>query len=331
MRQIVTIVFLLLLLTIVGTVGFRIMTGGGYIECLYLAVITITTVGSSEPAPLTDGGRLFVVAYLCVSLSIFSYSLYQTGQWVMNTSIRGRIERRKMEKRIGSLHNHYIVCGFGRMGRTICEYLHERRRTFVVIDVDGEMLSEACAAHGWLYVVGDATDDEVLRKAGVPQAQALATVLPTDADNVYVVLSASMLAPELQIISRASTEKAVQKMEHAGASRVISPFSSGAIKIARFMLSPSLEDFIEVADASGVDLELCDIQITEESPYVGKPLTETDLRSRGVMIVGIRRASGERLMPPSGDAVIEAGDSLFAFGNSSAVQTMLAETTATPE
>ena len=178
--------------------------------------------------------------------------------------------------------------------------------------------------------MGDATDDAVLKRAGIERARSLASVLPTDADNVYVTLSARMLAPDLQIVARATEEKAVEKIQRAGATRVVSPFSSGAQKMARFMLTPSIEDFLEIADARG-DLELADVQITPESPYVGKRLQQTDLAKKGVMIIGIRRASGERLMPPPGSAEIQAGDWLFAFGSSDAVNSLIGEIDAEAE
>jgi voltage-gated potassium channel len=180
-----------------------------------------------------------------------------------------------------------------------------------------------CRDLGWLYLIGDATDDGILIRAGIRRAKSLATVLPTDADNVYVVLTSRLLNDKLQIIARAGDEKAVDKLQRAGATRVVSPFTSGAVKIARFMLNPSIEDFLEVTDDRGSQLELADIMISAQSPYVGKKLMETDLRERGIMVIGIRRANGERLMPPPGSAVIEAGDSLFAFGSSQAVNEMI--------
>ena len=230
-----------------------------------------------------------------------------------------------MDKTINSLNEHYIVCGLGRMGETIGCYLEQHGKPFIVIDVNEERLKAACAQRGWAFLHGDATDDELLQRAGLQRARALASTLPTDADNVYVVLSARMLSKDLQIISRASDEKAGQKMENAGANRVISPLSTGAMKMARFMINPSIEDFLEVADASGNDLELADVLITDSSPYVGMQLSDTDLRQRGVMVIGIRRAGGERLMPPPGSAVLETGDSLFAFGASAAVNSMIEE------
>jgi voltage-gated potassium channel len=228
-----------------------------------------------------------------------------------------------MQESIDSMRGHFIVCGCGRMGETICRYLGQRKKPFVVIDIDEERLVNACEANNWMYLAGDSTDDAVLLKAGIEYANSLASVLRTDADNVYVVLSARMLNSEMQIISRASEEKAIEKMETAGANRVISPFSTGAMKIVRFMLNPSIEDFLEIADSSGNDLQLADIQIGDDSPLIGQQLRDTNLRDQGVMVIGIYRANGERLMPPRGADRINAGDSLFAFGNSESVTRLI--------
>jgi len=176
-----------------------------------------------------------------------------------------------------------------------------------------------------LWLQGDATNDEVLLRAGIRQARALTSVLPTDADNVYVVLSARLLNSDLDIIVRASEEKAIEKMQRAGANRVISPVSSGAVKMARFMINPGIEDFLEIADTRDSDLELADVQIADCSPYVGKTLMETDLRQKGIMVIGIHRANGDRLLPPQGTAVIQSGDCLFVVGGADAINTMIGD------
>jgi len=325
MKRFVTLAILLTLLILAGMVGFHIFSEPGWLESLYLAIITLTTVGSREPEHLDADGKVFVMCYLICGLSVFSYSAFQLGSVVVNAELRGIFERRKMQQQIDQLRDHYIVAGLGRMGDTICEYLQQRKKPFVIVDVNEERLKEVCKEAGWMFIHGDATDDSVLKAAGIDRARSLASVLPTDADNVYVILSARLLNSKLQIVARASTEKAIEKMERAGASRVISPFSTGAVKIARFMINPSIEDFLEVADNRGADWELADVLIRESSSLVGKKLMETDLRDRGVMVIGIRRASGERLMPPPGSAVIHAGDSLFAFGSASAVNAMIGE------
>lgn len=324
MRKLLSIIALLLGFLILGAVCFRLTEGWDWLQCFYEAVIIMTTVGLSatSQADLNPSTKLFIICYLMVGVGIFTYCVSQLGQSLVNLQLRGYWERRAMDHSIRKLKDHFVVCGFGRMGSTICRYLHSRHKPFVVIDSD-ERIAATCREHGWLYLIGDATDDETLLMAGIMEARALTTVLSTDADNVYVVLSARLLNDKMQIVARASDEKAVDKLERAGATRVVSPFSSGAMKIARFMLNPSVEDFFEVTDDHGSQLELADVLISASSPCVGKRLMDTDLRERGVMVVGIRRVNGERLMPPPGTAIIEAGDCLFAFGSSQAVNEMI--------
>jgi voltage-gated potassium channel len=331
MRRILTIVGLLISLTAVGACGYcLLLPEASWLDGVYMAVITLTTLGShaaGDPAVFDVDPRVqvFTIGYLLIGLGTFTYSAFQLGQWVISAQMRSVLERKRMqrEKEISKLSGHSIVCGQGRMGTTICEYLSARGKPFVVIDCDEERLEEMCTERGWMFRAGDATDDELLKEAGIERAQSLASVLPTDADNVYVVLSARMLASDLQIIARASDQKAVEKLQHAGATRIVSPFSSGAVKMARFMMNPSVEDFLEIADDRGNDLELADIHISEESPYVGKALMETDLRDKGVMVIAVRRASGEHLMPPGETTVIQQGDSLLAFGSTGAVAEMI--------
>lgn len=328
MRRVLTIVLMLLALTLIGTIGFRLVDPkADWIDCLYMTVITLTTVGYRETIDIDANpeGKLFIIAYLVCGLSVFTYSAFSLGQWIFNVEMRAILEKRRMQQSIQKLDDHYIICGQGRMGSTICETLCERQKPFVVIDTDEERLADVCKGRNWLYVVGDATDDAILQQAGITRARSLASVLPTDADNVYVALSARLLAPKLQIIVRASDEKAIVKMQQAGATRVVSPFSSGAQKMARFMVTPSIEDFLDITDSRGNDLELVDVHVTADSPFIGKQLQQTDLREKGVMIIGIRRANGERLMPPPSSAVIQAGDSLLAFGNSEDVNQLIGQ------
>jgi voltage-gated potassium channel len=323
MRRLAFSAVLLIALTVAGALGIHLLTDRPWIESAYLAIITLATVGSVDVAQGDPAAMVFVMAFLVCGMGIFGYSAYQIGAAVVDVKLRQILERRRMDKNIDTLRNHFVICGMGRMGSTMCRHLAARRQPFVVIDRDAGRLEEAGRAHGWLHVHGDATDDQVLLAAGIERARSVATVLPTDADNVYVVLSVRMLSPDVQIIARASDDAAMKKLERAGATRVVSPFSSGAVKMARFMLNPSIEDFLEVADEHGNDLELADVQIGAESPYVGKQLAQTDLRQMGVMVIGIRRANGERLLPPTGTAVLQAGDSLFAFGSAAAVNAMI--------
>jgi voltage-gated potassium channel len=324
LRQLVSTVLLLLGLTILGTVGLRLTTGAAWFDCLYMAVITLTTVGYAEAMPLGTAGRLFVIVYLAMSIGVFTFGAFTLGSLLISSQLDQYWRWRRMQNTIERLSGHYIVCGIGRMGNIICEYLHQRGQAFVVIDNDEQRITQICDSRGWISVVGDATDNQTLLAAGIERARSLAAVLPTDSDNVYVVLSARMLASNLQIIARASNQKAVEKLQHAGASRVVSPFTSGAVKMARFMLSPSVEDFLEIADAKGQGLELVEVEVNVDSPYRGKKLTHTDFHEKGVMVIGIRRADGQRLMPPPPDAEIREGDSLFVFGGIESVNELVA-------
>lgn len=316
---------LLLGLTVFGVVGLRIITGGSWFDCLYMTVITLTTVGYAETLELGTSGRVFVMFYLVTGLGVFTFSAFTLGQWIVSAPMQTYLERRRMENRIGKLRDHFIVCGFGRMGRTICEYLHSRGKPFIVIDLDEVRTPAVCREHGWPHVIGDATSDEVLLESGITDAKALASVLPTDADNIYVVLSARILSSRLQIIARASDERARKKLEHAGATRVVSPFSAGAVKIARFLITPQVEEFLEIADPRGMDFEMADIEITADSPFAGRTLEEGEFHRRNLVVVGMRRADGAQLIPPPRDTVIEPGDCLFLFGAAETVDELIGE------
>lgn len=325
-RKISLILTLLLALTAAGTTVFYFVHRKPLVEAAYLSIITLTTLGSRDPADTENNLQMiFVMVYLSLGLGVFTYSLFSLGQSLVDAQVQQFWRIRRMEKSIDKLQGHYIICGQGRMGNAICEYLDHRDKDFVVIDSDEALLIQLCEERKWLYINGDATDDETLQRAGISHARALASVLPSDSDNVYVVLSARMLNSELQIVARASDDKAVEKIERAGATRVISPFSSGGIKMARFMISPSVEDFLEVTDGSGSNLELADIHVTDSSPYCSMRLNETNLRQRGIMVIGIRKKDGTRLLPPPGDAILEEGDSLFAFGDAMVINDMIGE------
>lgn len=328
MRRLIQIPMLLLAMLLFGAIVLHWLTGQGLLHSFYIAFILLATVGSQEPKPLDDGTKIFVIGYLTAGLGIFAYSAFQFGQILVNADLRTIWERRRMERLIGKLEGHFIICGYGRMGQELCDYLHERSEPFVIVDEDEDLMTPQMKEDGWLFLAGDATQDEVLLQAGIETARALTTVLPTDADNLYVVLSARLLNSDIQIVARAGDDRAAQKMQQAGATRVINPLSSGAIRMARFMLSPSIENFVEVAESQGVDWEIADVQIPEDSGMVGQQLKDTNLREAGIMLLGVRRQSGENFFPPPGDLALLANDNLFAFGSSedlSRLMTLLGE------
>ena len=319
-RRFATAAGMLIALTVAGIVGFRLTESYGWLDASWLAVVTLTTLGADSPE--TASGKLFAMGYLLCGLGVASYSLFALGQTVVSAEFRRMWEERRMNQRIAKMSGHSVVCGLGRMGRGVCEYLARRDRPFVVIDRDADLLENLCTRSGWAWVAGDAADDAVLKEAGADRAASLTTVLPTDAENLYVVLSARLLSEELQIVARATEERAINKLTRAGADRVVSPLASGAVKMARFMLNPHVEDFLAIADDKESDMELADVQILPDSPLCGKSLKESGLSEKGLMVVGIRRDGGDRLMPPPPDSVIRAGDCLFTFGKSDAINSL---------
>lgn len=316
MRRLIQIPLLLLFVLMFGAIGLRICTGQPMMDCFYQATVLLTTVGSQEPDPLTTETKLFIMVYLGGGLGVFTYSAFQFGQTLVSGDLRVYLEQRRMKLATDQLTDHFIICGYGRMGATLCEYLHRRHQAFVVIDENPELVTSEMKAAGWLFVHGDATQDDVLLAAGVDRARGLTTVLPTDADNLYVVLSARLLAADLQIVARGSDESAAQKMQRAGATRVINPLSTGATRMARLMLSPSIENFVEVAETHGIEWEIADVQVPDNSPLVQTRLSDTPLREAGIILLGVCKPSGETHFPPPAELTIEAGDSLFAFGSS---------------
>lgn len=316
MRRLIQIPLLLMFVLMFGAIGLRLCTGQSMLDCFYQATVLLTTVGSQQPDPLTPVTQVFIMIYLGGGLGVFTYSAFQFGQTLVSGDLRVFLEQRRMKRATDHLSDHFIICGYGRMGATLCEYLHSRHQPFVVIDENPDLVTSEMKSAGWLFVHGDATQDDVLMAAGVDRARGLTTVLPTDADNLYVVLSARLLAADLQIVARGSDESAAQKMQRAGATRVINPLSAGATRMARLMLSPSIENFVEVAETHGIEWEIADVQVPDNSPLVASRLSETPLREAGIILLGICKSSGETHFPPSADLIIEAGDSLFAFGNS---------------
>lgn len=323
MNNILRISALLALLTLAGTLGFYfIESDWSLLDALYMTVITLTTVGYGEVHRLSTAGRVFVMIYLAAGLGVFLFGVVQLGELVVRAQLRNWMDRHRMDTALKTLENHFIVCGFGRMGTMVCRQLAARKVPFLAVDRDEAALKE-CREEGWPWLVGDATDDRTLLAAGIERARSLATVLGSDADNLFVVLSARLLSRDLQILARADDEKGAAKMEKAGASRVVSLYTTGATKITQLMVSPKLEDFIETFTAGGPELDLAEVQVDPGTGYAGKALAETDFRRRGIMIVGIRCAGGELLLPPPSSTVIRAGDVLIVLGKAGAIRELL--------
>ncbi len=241
------------------------------------------------------------------------YALGTGAKLLVEGELQEMFGRKRLEKKIKGLHDHYIICGHGRMGRIICRELHAKKEKFIIIE------KTPCKMHekeDLLIIEGDATQDEVLIEAGIEKAKGLISVLPTDAENLFVVLSARGLNPQLLIVARAGEEGSGRKLLRAGADRVTSPYHIGGLHIAHTILKPAVVDFIEFATKSGnIDLQMEEVTISESSRLAGVTLDEGGIgRDLGIIIVAIRKSSGEMKFNPTSHDILETGDTLIALG-----------------
>jgi voltage-gated potassium channel len=304
---------LIFLMVALGTAGFIIIERWNFLDALYMTIITLTTVGYGEVHTLSSAGRIFNIFLIIGGVGTVFYVLSTGAKLVLEGELQEMFGRKRLEKKIKDLHHHYIICGYGRIGRIICRELKAKGEEFIVIEKNPDKLHEK---ENILIMEGDATQDAVLIEAGIEKAKGLISVLPTDAENLFVVLSARGLNPQLLIVARAGEEGSGQKLLRAGADRVTSPYYIGGLHIANTILRPSVVDFIEFATKSGnIDLQMEEVTISDRSKLVGVTLDQGGIgRDLGIIIVAIRKSSGDMKFNPTSRDIIEAGDTLIALG-----------------
>ena len=310
-----SILIIALTLFLVSTMGYILLEGYTPIEAIYMTVITLSTVGFGEVRPLSDAGRLFTVGVIIVGVGTGAYLFGTLAEYIVAGELTGTLRQRRMAQKLAQLSNHYIVCGFGRVGEQVAMELHAQRLPLVVVDKDPAIVDH-CDRHDIPYVIGDATEDETLRRAGIERARGLVAVLDTDADNVFVVLSARALNPDLMIVARAATEDAERKLLKAGADRVVSPYVMAGNRLVSLLLRPNVVHFLDTALRSAeLELWLEEVEIHPHSPLVGKTLEEAQIRSRtGANVLAIVRPSEHRMVDWSPQLRLQAGDVLITLG-----------------
>lgn len=309
-------VMALLLVISFGTVGYMVLEGWTFLDSLYMTVITLATVGYREIHVLSDSGIVFTIVLIIVGTGTALAVLGTGATIILEGELQEVFGRRRLEKKIRDLHDHYVVCGFGRMGKIISRELREGGKKFVVIEKEPSVTQQN---DNVLAVVGDATRDTVLKEAGIERAKGLISVLSTDAENLFVVLSARGLNQRLFIVARAVDEGSENKLMRAGADKVISPYHIGGLRMAYTVLKPAVVEFIEFATKTGnIELQLEEIAIRESSRLVGETLDQSGIgKNFGIIIVGIKRANGELKFNPTSKSVIRAGDTLITIGEAS--------------
>lgn len=300
---------------IAGTVGFRMLEKKDLFTSFYLTVVTLTTVGYGDVIPVTPEGRILAISLLGLGLVFFGMVIGSLTELLVEGQVRRIFGRIRMEKDIARLSDHYIVCGFGRIGMIVCRELHHSGVPFVVVEQDEDTARRA-VEEGYLCHHGDATDDDDLTKAGILRARGLVSVLASDADNVYVTMSARDMNRRLQIVARGEEERTARKLARAGASRVISPYEIGGVRMAHAILKPSVIDFIEAATTTGSELDMEEFRIRSSSEFAGKTVAESGIRQAfELIIVAIRKPDGRMSFNPSHHTVISPDDVLITMGH----------------
>jgi voltage-gated potassium channel len=302
--------------TVVGTVGYRLIEGWRWLDSAYMTIITLATVGFSEVHPVSDEGRVFTISLILMGAVSIAYIANRFTEALIRGYFQDRLRQRTVNRLIGSLSEHYIICGFGRTGQQVALEFAAEHIEFVVIDANPEVLAERAAA-GYITLQADATLDESLLQAGVMKATCLVAAMPSDAENLYTILSAKTLNPNIRAIARANTAEAVQKLQRGGADAVISPYITGGKRMAAAALRPQVMDFVDgILTGSERSFYLEEFLLEREHcPSIGLSLRQAQVRSRsGALVLAIKRADQTLIPGPTADTVLQAGDLLICMG-----------------
>jgi voltage-gated potassium channel len=305
----------LILIFLTGIIGFQIIEGWGFVESFYTTVVTLLTVGYGDFYPKTDAGRIFTAVLIIIGVGTMLLTIGLLTETMVEARFKVLMGRGKLDKMINKLQNHYIICGCGRIGYLICKELHNEKFDFVVIDSSPEVILKI-EDEGFIYHKGDATQEKTLLAAGIAKAKGIVCVLPTDAENLYVILTAKELNPDIYILSRAIDEGSEQRLLRAGANRVMSPYILGGMRMAMAILRPAMLDFIEITTMrQSLELKMEEVTVCEGSSVIGKSLEESEIRQRfGLIIVAVKKDSGKMIFNPLATYIIEQGDKLIAMG-----------------
>ncbi|MGF1493990.1 MAG: potassium channel family protein [Microcoleaceae cyanobacterium] len=301
-----------------GILWYKFIEGWTWLDATYMSVITLTTVGFAEVQTLGTRGRLFTIILILMGVAVVGYILNSLSEALIQGHFQAGIQLRQRRKLMDSLSEHFIICGFGRTGRQVAIEFSAEGIPFIVIDSDDHSIQEA-QQWGFITFQGDATADQVLLRAGIERASCLVAALPSDAENLYTIISAKALAPGIRTIARASSEEAVQKLQRGGANVVVSPYITGGKRMAAAALRPQVVDFLEgILSGSDRTFYIEEFLISpEHCPKIGKSLDEAQLRLKsGALILAIRRADQTLIVGPNADTVLCSGDLLIGMGTS---------------
>ena len=306
-----------------GTCGYYWVEHMPFFEAFYMTIITISTVGYAEIVPLSQAGRVLTIIIIILGITVGAYTIGLLVRAFVEGELAKIVGRKIVQKQISSLKNHFIVCGFGRIGRIMCSELAADNIDFVVIEQD-PATREDIENQRYLCIEMDATSEEALLAAGIMKAKGIATAVNSDANNVFITMTAKSLRPDIFVLARASKEKNEDKLLRAGASRVVSPYMIGARRMAQMLKKPTVVDFIDIAMmGSHLGLMMEEANIGPNSNLIGKNLIDSQLRKDfGVIIVAIKKISGDMIFNPIPSETLEAGDVIVVIGKHEDLQRM---------
>jgi voltage-gated potassium channel len=313
--NIIRALIMLGLVLLIGTAGYVVIEGWQILDAIYMTVITITTVGYGEVRTVSPTGRVFTLALICMGMGIIAYTLGMVAQVMVELQVRSILGRKRLGLKIKSIKNHYILCGYGRIGRIISQELKASQIPLLVIDNNPDS-KQGLEQQDIPYIIDDATSEDVLIEAGIERAKGLISVVLSDADNLFITMTARGLNPGLFILARAEEEKSHKKLLRAGANRVVLPYLIGGQKMAHTITKPAVTDFLELTiHDKDIELEMGELLVKDRSRLKGVTLADSGIRQEmNVIILAIRKDDGEMAFNPSSETRIETGDTLIALG-----------------
>jgi len=308
-------VFIAVLFFILGTVGYMVIEGWGLLDSAYMTAITLSTVGFSEIHDLSRNGRLFTIFMIFTGVGYFLYLCGVFISSVVDGEIKNMLGRQRLNNKIKKMKDHYIVCGYGRIGRVLCKFVGEDTQDIVVVE-QSEELKEILEKDKIHYIIGDAGNEDVLEKAGIKRARALVAVLATDTANVFLVLTARQLNPDIYIMARAASPMVKKKFYAAGANQVESPYDIGGVSMGLKLLRPTVSSFLNTALSRESDaIQIEEAFVPETSDYAGKPLKDSGIRQNyNLIIIAIKEKSDHMVFAPHFETIIHPRDTLIVMG-----------------
>lgn len=322
LRRVWSALLALAVIATIGVLGYMLFEGWSFIDALYMTVITLTTVGYKEVRDLDTTGQLWTMVLLITGVGTLFYAAVTSVELAVEGAVRGYFERRRMRTEINKLNGHYVLCGFGRVGRQVAREFASEGVPFVVIDNDPQKIEE-CLAEGYLAILGEASDDAVLEDTRVRHAKGLVAAVDSDADNVFVVLSARKINPSLHIVARASSDESAAKLEMAGADRTLSPYAVGGRRLASLATQPLIVDFLDIVTRGekGIEFRLEEFGVPRESPLANHSIGQLQIGEKtGAMVLAIRTLEGRFDTTPSAQDTINTGDTLIVLGTREQVE-----------